>query len=282
MTLRLSNPDADVFVPDGLPGEPALARTTHMCIAAHQDDVEILAYHGIAECFARPDRWFASVVVTDGAGSPRTGLYQECSDADMRVVRRREQRKAAYVGEYGIQVQLNHASAVVKDPRRTEVVDDLLALLSVARPKVVYLHNPADKHDTHVATMLRALEAFRRLPRNLRPEKVYGCEVWRSLDWLQDNEKVALPVSALPNLAASLVGVFDSQISGGKRYDLATVGRRVANATFFASHDTDGESALTYALDLTPVVREEMNLREAVMGAMDRFRNDVLERLARY
>ena len=27
--------------------------------------------------------------------------------------------------------------------------------------------------------------------------------------------------------------MFDSQITGGKRYDLAVLGRRVANATFF-------------------------------------------------
>ena len=50
------NPHADVFVPDGLPPAAALARTTHLAIAAHQDDIEIMAYHGIAECFgiARP------------------------------------------------------------------------------------------------------------------------------------------------------------------------------------------------------------------------------------
>jgi hypothetical protein len=57
---------------------------------------------------------------------------------------------------------------------------------------------------------------------------VLGCEVWRDLDWLLDSDKVALDSSAKPELAAALLKVFDSQISGGKRYDLATLGRRAA------------------------------------------------------
>jgi hypothetical protein len=61
---------------------------------------------------------------------------------------------------------------------------------------------------------------------------VLGCEVWRNLDWLLDEDKQGLPVDDRPNLAAALSGVFDSQISGGKRYDLAVQGRRLANATF--------------------------------------------------
>ena len=48
-----------------------------------------------------------------------------------------------------------------------------------------------------------------------------------------DEEKVSLDVSAYPSLAEALVGVFDSQISGGKRYDLATRGAaRLTRRTF--------------------------------------------------
>jgi len=38
------------------------------------------------------------------------------------------------------------------------------------------------------------------------------------------------------NLQFALLGVFESQIAGGKRYDLALMGRRRANATYFESH----------------------------------------------
>ncbi len=72
--MRFHKSTADLFIPDGLAPEAALARTTHLSIAAHQDDIEIMAYHGIAECFAQRDRWFTGVVVTHGAGSPRNGI----------------------------------------------------------------------------------------------------------------------------------------------------------------------------------------------------------------
>src|SRR6186997_2575740 len=105
--MKFSHPAADIFVPDpNLTPEAALARTTHLCVAAHQDDIEIMAYHGITECFGRSDRWFSGVIVTNGAGSPRSGIYGSYTDAQMQEVRRQEQRKAALVGEYSIQLQL--------------------------------------------------------------------------------------------------------------------------------------------------------------------------------
>jgi hypothetical protein len=74
-------------------------------------------------------------------------------------------------------------------------------------------------------------------------------------------------VSAYPSLAETLVSVFDSQISGGKRYDLATKGRRQANATYLDAHKTDQAKQLSLALDLTPLIENEQ---------LDRFRADVL------
>jgi LmbE family N-acetylglucosaminyl deacetylase len=274
------NPHVDVFVPDRQPPADALARTTHLAIAAHQDDIEIMAYHGIAECFGRTDRWFTGVVATNGAGSPRSGIYAELSDEEMQRVRIAEQRKAAFVGEYACQIQLGYTSAEVKDPAGA-VVDDLCAILRAARPQVVYLHNLADKHDTHVATVLRAIAALRAVRDETRPRAVYGCEVWRDLDWLPDPDKRALAVSARSNIAAALVGVFDSQVSGGKRYDLATAGRRLAHATYFASHATDEESALSFAMDLTPLIDDPaLPIAAHALDFIDRFRQDVAARLA--
>src|SRR5258708_9194673 len=126
--MKFHQTGADLFVPDGAPPESALARTTHLCIAAHQDDIEIMAYHGIAECFGRADRWFSGVIVTNGAGSPRTGIYGNYTDEEMQKVRALEQRKAAYVGEYACQIQLGFASAQVKNPRETVVVEDLASI----------------------------------------------------------------------------------------------------------------------------------------------------------
>jgi LmbE family N-acetylglucosaminyl deacetylase len=281
--VRLRNAAADLYVPDGTEERAALSRTTHLCIGAHPDDIEIMAYHGIAACFGRADQWMCGVIVTDGAGSSRTGRYARMTDDEMREVRRREQRKAALVGEYGAQVQLAYTGAEAKASERSAIVEDLLGILEIARPRIVYLHNPADKHDTHVATLLCSLEALRGLPADNRPDEVYGCEIWRSLDWLPDSDKVILPVSASPNLAAALIGVFDSQISGGKRYDLATAGRRYANATYLQAHAPDEETAVTYAMNLRPLLENPaLTLQAFTFSFLERFREDIRDRLSRF
>jgi len=104
--------------------------------------------------------------------------------------------------------------------------------------------------------------------------------VWRDLDWLPDEVKMVMPASARSNIAAALVGVFDSQVSGGKRYDLATAGRRLAHATYYASHSTDQETAINFAMDLTPLVEDpKLDVTKYVTGLIDSFRADVEKRV---
>ncbi len=280
--MNLHQPGAEVYIPDGAPLPQALERTTHLCFSAHQDDIEIMAAHAVLACFRQPDKWFTGVVVTDGRGSPRSGLYAHYTDEQMREVRFQEQRKAAFVGEYAAQVMLDYPSSVVKDGAIEAPVEDMLAVLEATRPRLVYTHNLADKHDTHVAVALRVIEAIRRMPPAERPEHVYGCEVWRDLDWMRDTDKVVFDLSERENLQAALLGVFDSQITGGKRYDLAALGRRRVNATFFASHAVDEASAAAFAMDLTPLIRDEaLDPLAYVQGFIERFRAEVTERVQR-
>ncbi len=279
--MKLHRPRADIFVPDNTPLPAALARTTHMGIGAHQDDLEFFAAHGILDCHGRADAWFCGVTVTDGAGSARTGVYARLSDEGMVEVRRAEQRKAAAIGDYAAMIQLDYPSAMIKDRSENGPADDLHAILDAARPRVLYLHNPADKHSTHIAVLTRCLEAVRRMPREMRPGKIYGCEVWRDLDWLPDARKVSLPVGDRTNLQAALNGVFDSQISGGKRYDLAVMGRRLAHATFHESHATDKATGLTYAIDLTPLAEDDaLSLEDLTMALVGEFAAEVRKNLA--
>jgi len=279
--MELHNSGAEIYVADGSPVDTALARTTHLGVAAHQDDLEIMAYHGILECFGKPDKGFAGVTVTNGAGSPRDGLYARYSDEEMQVVRRKEQKKAAYVGEYSAHVFLDYSSGAVKDPHDSPVVGDLKRIIAAAKPQVIYSHNLADKHDTHVAVTLRVIQALRDLPADARPQHLYGCEVWRNLDWLNDDDKVIFNVDGHENLATSLVGLFDSQVAGGKRYDLATMGRRRANATYLASHGVDESTSLIFAIDLTPVMDPKIDVKEYTLGYIDRFAKEVSGRLAK-
>jgi len=274
--VKFNRDTAVVFVPDNLPEDEALARTTHLCIAAHQDDIEIMAPQPILECFQQEDKWFTGVVVTDGRGSPRKGIYEKYSDEEMRLVRFKEQYKAAVVGEYAAQVMLDYPSKVIKNGSETAPVEDMIAVMKATRPQIVFTHNLADKHLTHVGVAVKVLQAIRNLPSHERPSHLYGCEVWRGLDWLMDNEKVVLESSTQGNLQAALLGVHDSQISGGKRYDLAAMGRRLANATYFASHDVDTATGLTYAMDLTPLITDpNLDIHDFVQGHIDRFAQDV-------
>jgi LmbE family N-acetylglucosaminyl deacetylase len=281
--MKLTKESAEIYVPDSVAIDEALGRTTHMGVSAHQDDLEIMAYDGILQCFGRADRWFLGVVVTNGAGSPRDGLYVRYTDEQMRAVRRVEQRKAAFVGEFGVAVFLDHPSSDVKDPARPGPRDDIRQLIAAARPEVVYTHNLADKHDTHVSVALRTIAAIRGLPAAARPKALYGCEVWRGLDWMVDEDKVVFNVDRHENIAMSLVGVFDSQIVGGKRYDLATMGRRRANATYHESHAVDASQMMIFAMNLTPLIENDsLDVGEYVQAHIHRLAEDVDRRVRKY
>jgi LmbE family N-acetylglucosaminyl deacetylase len=278
--MKLSQPSAQIFVPDRVPLTVALPRTTHLGIGAHADDLEIMAAHGILECFASAERWFSGVVVTDGAGSARDFEYQAYTDEQMKTVRNAEQKKAAYVGEYGAQFLLGHPSSAVKNASNADVMADLVEVLHGTAPELVYTHNLADKHDTHVAVALRVIAACRSLEPARRPRRLIGCEVWRDLDWLSDSDKVPLPLARREHLQSALLGVFDSQIAGGKRYDLATAGRRRAHATYSESHGTDQHSALSWGMDLTPLMHAG-DPSDYVAGLLRRFEADVSARIER-
>jgi LmbE family N-acetylglucosaminyl deacetylase len=272
----------EIYVPDGVGEAEALGRTTALGVVAHADDLEILAHNAILECFGRPDRWFCGVVATDGAGSSRTGPYAAVSDADMVSIRRHEQRKAAMIGEYAAVLLLGHPSEDVKGSGRGALAGEIADILRRTRPEIVYTHNLADRHDTHVAVALATIAACRALPAGDRPRQLLGGEVWRDLDWLSDDDKIARDVAPRENLAAALIGVFDSQITGGKRYDLAVLGRRRAHATYHQSHHLDASAALAFFMDLTPLLQDPaLEPGDFVHAHVQRFAEEVTARVAK-
>ncbi|MEM6821492.1 MAG: PIG-L family deacetylase [Verrucomicrobiota bacterium] len=273
----------EVLVPDGVGTAEALARVTHLGIGAHQDDLEFFAFHGISQCFQKEDQWFGGITCTDGRGSVRQGSYSGTSDDELKRIRRDEQNRAAELGQYGAMIQLDYSSVQIKAPKYQETVtEDIRNLLEATKPRVLYLHNPADKHDTHVAVFQRSLDALRQIPREQLPAQVFGCEVWRDLDWLPDDLKVALPVGNHMDLQRDLNRVFDSQISGGKRYDLAVMGRRRAHATFHEAHSADQAEGYTFAMDLNPLVQDASLSTEVFLeGVLKVFKEDILKRIAR-
>lgn len=254
--MKFQQLNSEIFSPKGLSENKALSRTTHLGISAHQDDLEIMGIDGILHGFENDNDWFTGVVVTDGRSSPRSGLYSELSDEMMMHTRYEEQRKAAIIGNYNAQIFLGYRSAEIKSVHNHSLQTDLVNLLKATKPRAVYTHNLADKHPSHVAVVINVIEAIRLLPKEFQPDRIYGCEVWRDLDWIPDSQKIVFDCSSRPNLQQALIAIFDSQISGGKRYDLATMGRRMANATFYESHFIDKATHIAFAMDLTPLIKD--------------------------
>lgn len=280
--MKFNRDSAELFIPDNTAAAKALQRTTHLAIGAHQDDLEIMAAGPIIDCFKKADHWFSAVIVADGRGSPRNGAYQDYTDDEMRLVRFQEQRKAALIGEYSALVMLDYPSKDIKNGNDTLIINDLVKILENTRPQIVYTHNLADKHDTHVGVAIKTISAIRQLPMSDRPAQLLGCEVWRGLDWMVDEDKIVFNLSEQENLQAALVAVFDSQISGGKRYDLAAQARRRANATYFASHSVDQATSLAFAMDMTPLILDDkLDAAAFIQGHIQHMMQEVQERLRR-
>jgi LmbE family N-acetylglucosaminyl deacetylase len=277
----LSRPDAEIFVPDGSPVEAALARTTHVAVGAHPDDLEILAATAIVACHAASDRFFTGIVVADGGGGPRRAEHATLSEDAMKELRRAEQRRAATLGRYSAVVMLGHPSAHVKDAVSSAVTSDLRGLLGTMKPEELLTHALSDRHDTHVAVALRTLDACRALPEPERPTRILGAEVWRDLDWLTGGDRIELSADEGEELQGALLAVFESQNGGAKRYDLGTLGRRRAQATFAESHRTEQRERVVVAMDLRPLVDGSATPLELVHDYIGRFQADVEARLAR-
>lgn len=278
--MTYSQPEAHTFVPDGTAPEAALERTTHLVVGAHPDDLEFMAWKPILDCFENEALWFTGVIASDGRASPRAGQYAEYSDEAMIKVRLKEQRHAAVTGEYSAVIHLMHSErGDVMSGRPRAMVNDLKAILLATRPQHITTHNLADSHPHHLVVAMALIAALREL--QYRPRTFYGGEVWRGLDWLTHEDKMAFDVSSHQNLTAALMGVFDSQITGGKRYDLATAGRKRANATYHHATTTDQSTALEFAMNLMPMLDDhELDPAAYVGQLISRFQAEVQQRLS--
>lgn len=248
---------------------------THLVVAAHQDDIEIMCGDGIVQCYQKADRGLVAVIVSDGAGSPRNGKFTEYTNKQMIALRRQEQINAAKEGDYATLILLNYQSKDIADTNK-QLVEDLRQIISKYTPKIIYSHNPADKHKTHIRVLESTLKALRAVPSASRPKLFYGCECWRNLDWLNDEDKVVFDLSGYGDLLTKLLAMHESQIGGGKRYDLAAHGRYLANATFFCSHQVDSLELASFGMDLTPLIMADtLDLRQFTIEKIEDFKSSL-------
>jgi len=248
-----------------------------LAIAAHQDDIEIMCPQAIIRGYQSQAFGLVAVVTADGAGSARAGKFANVTDKEMRDIRKVEQRTAAELGDYAALIQLDYNSAQIKDMNNEDQINDYVEIIKHYQPSVIYTHNLADKHPTHVAVAKKCIRAIRSLPPDQRPLRLYGCEVWRSLDWLSDEEKVVFDLTGYEEILNKLISVYESQIAGGKSYEKASSGRRIANATYAASHSVDQYESAAYAMDLTPLIEDDsLAPKEFIVSKVKKFIDELL------
>lgn len=255
----------------------------YLTICAHQDDNEIMAIDGIMRGYRSRKYSFACVVTADGGGSARTGKFANYTDEMMKKVRIEEQKAAADIGRYHALYLLNYSSKEIKDPENEDIVNDYLEILKEYKPKILYTHSILDKHPTHLGVVTKVIRACRMLPKDQQPKVVYGCEVWRDLDWVADNKKICFDISHNVRLQKQLLNVFESQIAGGKSYTNATIGRRYNNATYAQSHSVDKAKLVSYAINMNKLLRDpELPMKKYALSFVDDLYteiNDAMDRI---
>lgn len=239
-----------------IPNNTKIGKKKILAIAAHQDDIELMAFSGISKSIIEEEYSFIGVVCTNGKSSPRIGKYKNMTNDDMILERRKEQCKASEIGRYEACYLLDYDSFEVKKSCKA-LKKDLKSIIDEYKPDIIYTHNKFDKHETHLGVVFNVIEFLKTIRDEYKPKKFIGCEVWRDLDWLDDLKKVILDCGLDEQKQLDILNVFESQVVGGKRYDLAGVGRRYANATFFESHSVHNIKMTNYGIDLYPLIQNK-------------------------
>lgn len=280
--VTLLHTGSELYFPASHDDDTQLSKTTHLGIGAHPDDLEILAIHGILDSYDDPTHTFSGITVTNGKVAPRSSIYAVMSDDEYCKIRYMEQKKAAKIGKYNAQLFLNYDSSEIKTDHAKDFVQDLKTIITITSPTIIYTHNLADRHDTHIAVALNVIKALREL--NKMPEnfRLLGCEVWGDLDWLPDEQKVALDVSAHPELQRDLLLVYESQLVGNKNYAEAINGRRIANATLSDPYSAKHAQRVQFAMDLTALINHpEISIDQFISNSIQTFGKTVRDRLNR-
>ncbi len=250
------------------------APITHIAIAAHKDDGEMLALHGILNCYDKGG--FALIVLTDGGNCPKSGKYADVSYDDMAELRTEEQKRAATFGKYEKVYFLQLPSSSLET--EFEEISSKVASIFNENPTIqyAYAHSLFDRHKTHINASKIAIESIRQSKYKGKIKMLYGVELWRDLDWIPENEQILLDVSGSKDFAMDLLSFFPSQ-NQSKMYNKGFCGRVVANATFSNSHSNSLASEQIRAIDMTKLVFADKNaVRAFVDEQLGKFKQEIL------
>ncbi len=264
------------YSPLGLDPAAAKKRTRTLAIGAHPDDIEFMCLDPIIR--HRNAGSFGGLIVTSGSGSLRAPQHARLSPTEYAELRWEEQKMAAKIGGYAFVDSLNVESAEIKsDAGLAALTQKLKEFLIDFEIDELYMHQPFDRHASHVRVAFAVLTALRSLPVERRPKQVLGCEVWRNLDWAPKSSKVLRPLSAAGlDLQVRLAEVFKSQADPkeAKDYVSALVGRKTANAVFQEGLVGDSGVAQEVYIDLKPWVESKLSWSELGREYLRKFQQE--------
>jgi hypothetical protein len=262
--IQFISKKVDIYIPIeesnllAVSDKEALVRTTHLCIGACQEDIEIIAYHGIAECYNKPNKWFTEVVVTDEIGSSQNGIYADFTEEQIKQIRCQGRIKTAESSKYNMSIQLGYSGDFIKCNSYSSVTMDLLTIFSECSPDIIYLHQSIDKNDTRVAVFTHCINALRQLPADKKPKMVIGSEIWENFYYIDNN----------------LIRECNLNNRAEKNY---------VNAIYNASHSIDGCQKITLTMNLVPLINDpSLSILDDTMNFIDQFKNDVKTRLSKF
>jgi len=270
--MKYKKSDANIYIPSGKAESSILSEINFLGIAAHQDDLEIIAFPGILDAYNNKSKYFGGIVCTDGV--PRNSNNAR----EINKIRKNEQKKAADIGKYGFVIQLDYSSDEIIEKSNTDLEDEIIKIINETKPDIIYTHNPFDRHKTHLSVCRTVINALRNTKCKYKPNKLYGSEVWRDLDWLDDKYKVEFDVSGSSELGLKLLEAFKSQIINGKNYHKAVIARRTVNATFSNACEKDKSDQIIYGIDLTPlIINKNLSIKDFLSDIIDKSNDNLIK-----
>lgn len=253
----------------------------YLCVCAHPSDCEIMAIDGIQRGYRAQKYSFSCVVTTDGSENERGGKYLKSSDKRMSNVLASEQRKAAELGRYNSVYFMNYKAEEARDQENEDIVAEYIEIIKELKPRIVYTHSLLDRDPTHVCVAVKVINALRKLRKGDQPKVVYGCEMWRDLDWIDKDKIVSFDISKNIRLQRQLISVFKSQIIN-RDYINAAIGRRYVNAAF-SRDDKKKEAKLTArAINMTTLLRrKELPIKRYAMSFIDDLYSEINDSMDR-
>ncbi len=242
-----------------------LSRAQQISVGAHPDDAEIMA--GPMMLKATPENPWLTLILTNGAASSNTlnGEFASKTPEELTRMRQDEQKTASL--EAGVPlIMCKYPTPAITgdmgDEMLAKVRETMSSLFSCMKGlQTVYGHHPFDKHDTHVITFARQLEALRSLSdEQLNKIDVKGMEVWGDLE-VCESRLLKYQIESQEDLIhwRSLIAHYQSQIAGqGRDYSLATIERAQGHAGYQTHpHGANPADGLILAVELTDLVRNK-------------------------